>query len=49
MSKYDPSRVMCRERQDELEVTFAEIERLLGAMVPKRTTRQQWWANTTDR
>ena len=49
MSKYDPlSGHLRRQRQDELELTFAEIERILGAMLPKSASRQQWWANTTD-
>lgn len=49
MSKYDPlSGHLRRQRQDELELTFAEIERILGAMLPKSAARQQWWANTTD-
>ena len=49
MSKYDPlSGHLRRQREDELELTFAEIERILGAMLPKGAARQQWWANTTD-
>ena len=37
-----------RQRQDELELTCAEIERILGAMLPKSASLPQWWANTTD-
>lgn len=49
MPKYDPlSGHLRRQRQDELELSFAEIERILGAMLPKSATRPQWWANTTD-
>lgn len=49
MSKYDPlSGHLRRQRQDELELTFPEIERILGAMLPKSAARQPWWANTTD-
>jgi hypothetical protein len=49
MSKYDPlSGHLRRQRQDELELSFAEIEGILGAMLPKSAARQQWWANTTD-
>jgi hypothetical protein len=48
MAKYDP---LCghlrRQRQDELELTFTEIERILGAMLPKSATLPQWWANVT--
>ncbi len=43
MSKYDPlSGHLRRQRQDELELSFAEIERILGAMLPKSAARQQW-------
>ncbi len=49
MSKYDPlSGHLRRQRDDEFELTFAEIEGILGAMLPKSAARQQWWANTTD-
>ena len=48
MAKYDP---LCghlrRQRQAELELTFTEIERILGAMLPKSAARPQWWANET--
>lgn len=29
-------------------MTFAEIERVLGAMLPKSADRPQWWANVAD-
>jgi hypothetical protein len=49
MAKYDP---LCghlrRQRQAELELSFAEIERILGAMLPKSAMRPQWWANMTE-
>ncbi len=49
MAKYDP---LCghlrRQRHAEFELTFAEIERILGAMLPKSADRPQWWANVTD-
>jgi hypothetical protein len=49
MAKYDP---LCghlrRQRQAEFELTFPEIERILGAMLPNSATRPQWWANVTD-
>lgn len=48
MSKYDPLSGHLRwQREAELELTFAEIERILSAMLPKSAARQQWWANTT--
>jgi hypothetical protein len=29
-------------------MSFAEIERVLGAMLPKGADRPQWWANVSD-
>jgi hypothetical protein len=29
-------------------MSFAEIERVLGAMLPKSADRAQWWANVSD-
>ena len=49
MSKYDPlSGHLRRQRPADLELTFVEIERILGAMLPKSAARPQWWANTND-
>jgi len=49
MSKYDPlSGHLRRQHQNELELSLPEIERILGAMLPKSAARQPWWANTTD-
>ena len=49
MPKYDPlSSHLRRQRQYEPELTFTEIERILGTMLPKSATRPQWWANTSD-
>lgn len=49
MSKYDPlSGHLRRQRQDELVLSFAEIERILGAMLPKSATKPQWWLNRED-
>lgn len=49
MAKYDP---LCgylrRQRLPEFELTFAEIERVIGAMLPGSAARPQWWANVTD-
>lgn len=48
MGKYDPlARHLRRRRQDSLDMTFDEIERVLGAMLPKRARRAQWWADPT--
>lgn len=49
MSKYDPlSGHLRRQRRDDLELTFVEIERILGAMLPKGAARQQWWDNSLE-
>lgn len=45
MGKYDPLRdYLRRQRAQEFELTFGEIERRLGAMLPKGAERAQWWA-----
>jgi hypothetical protein len=49
MAKYDGlHQYLRRRRVDTLEMTFAEIERRIGAMLPKSAQRPQWWANVTD-
>jgi hypothetical protein len=49
MSKYDPlSGHLRRQRRDDLELSFPEIELILGTMLPKSAAQPQWWANTTD-
>lgn len=46
MGKYDPLRdFLKRQRADEFHMSFAEIERKLGAMLPNSASRPQWWAN----
>lgn len=49
MAKYDPlSGYLRRQRAMEFELTFTEIERIIGAMLPNSAGRPQWWANVTD-
>lgn len=49
MGKYDALRDhLKRQRGDEFELSFAEVERKLGAMLPNSAVRPQWWANTVD-
>ncbi|HYC68800.1 DUF7662 domain-containing protein [Brevundimonas sp.] len=49
MGKYDPLReYLKRQRGDEFELSFAEIERRLGALLPNSAARPQWWANVVD-
>lgn len=49
MGKYD---ALCghlrRQTSDEFEVTFRDIELVIGAMLPKSAERPQWWANLAD-
>ena len=46
MRKYDPlQRHLERQKVSELQMSFAEIERCLGAMLPNSSARPQWWAN----
>lgn len=49
MGKYDAlSGHLRRQTADEFDMTFTEIERVIGAMLPKSAARPQWWANVTD-
>ncbi len=49
MAKYDPlRRHLRRQRMEEFEMTFAEIERRIGAFLPKSANQPQWWANVAD-
>lgn len=44
MGKYDPLRdYLKRQKAEELELSFEEIERVLGAMLPNGASRAQWW------
>jgi hypothetical protein len=49
MAKYDPLRQhLRRQRLEEFEMTFAEIEHRIGAYLPKSAQRPQWWAKVAD-
>ena len=49
MAKYDPLHdYLRRQSLGRLELTFREIERLLGAVLPKSAAQPQWWANVTN-
>lgn len=49
MAKYDPlSRYLRRQAAPEVILTFAEIENLLVALLPKSARRPEWWANETS-
>ncbi len=44
MAKYDPLHNYLRRKQAvRVEMTFPEIERVIGAMLPKRAEAAQWW------
>jgi hypothetical protein len=49
MAKYDPiTRFLRRNSRPEVEMSFADIERIIGGMLPKSAERPQWWANEAD-
>jgi len=49
MGKYDRLRdYLKRQKCDEFELSFAEIERKIGALLPNGAARPQWWANVGD-
>lgn len=46
MAKYDPLRdYLMDQRGHEFELTFRDIERILGASLPASAQKPQWWAN----
>ena len=46
MAKYDSlSRYLSRKAGAEIELSFADIERVIGGMLPNSAYRPQWWAN----
>lgn len=46
MSKYDPLRDHLRQqRLHQIELTFREIESIVGFPLPASAERPQWWAN----
>jgi hypothetical protein len=46
MSVYDPLREhLARFQFRELELSFAEIEGIIGRPLPRSAERPQWWAN----
>lgn len=49
MGKYDPlAKHLRRQKTAEYEMSFADVERVIGALLPKSATRPQWWANVAD-
>lgn len=46
MAKYDPLRdYLIRQRGADIELTFRDIERKLGYMLPNVAARAEWWAS----
>lgn len=49
MAKYDPLETyLSRRAGKSTELSFADVERIIGAILPNSATRPQWWANETD-
>jgi hypothetical protein len=49
MAKYDPLRLHLRRRKTATyEMTFGDVERVIAALLPKRATYPEWWANETS-
>jgi hypothetical protein len=50
MSKYDPlGHFLTKARDDEVPMTFAELEKLLGFALPPRAQKiRAWWSNNPD-
>ncbi|HEU4968987.1 DUF7662 domain-containing protein [Sphingomonas sp.] len=47
-SKYSPLREhLASKPRGEFQLSFAEIERVLGFKLPASANRPQWWANVT--
>ena len=49
MAKYDPLEAyLARRSEEEFELGFEEVERIVGDALPKSASRPQWWANEAD-
>jgi hypothetical protein len=48
VGKYDPLEGhLRRQKAATYEMTFRDIERVLGELLPKSAHRPEWWANET--
>ena len=46
MAKYEPLRRFLRHRRgDVVTLTYAEIERIIGAILPNAANSSDWWGN----
>lgn len=49
--KYEPLGVFLRRwkrknlKLDRIELSFADVERIIGAPLPKNATSRQWWSD----
>lgn len=49
MGKYDGlRRYLRRQSEPETELHFGEIERMMGALLPKAARERGWWRDLTD-
>ncbi|TAL28148.1 MAG: hypothetical protein EPN98_23910 [Phenylobacterium sp.] len=49
MGKYDPLEGHLRRQKAAIyEMTFRDIERVLGELLPRSAHRPEWWANEQD-
>lgn len=45
MAKYDPlRRYLTRQKTVRVELSFADVERLIGAYLPKAAAQASWWS-----
>jgi hypothetical protein len=50
MGKYEPlAQFLRKQRTDEVRLSFADIERIVGAKLPSSARKQRaWWSNNPD-
>lgn len=49
MSKYDKlTRFLQRQRTAEVSLSFAEIERIIGGLLPKASQTEDWWTEAAE-
>lgn len=49
MAKYEPlRRYLARQKSPQVEMSFSEIERMIGALLPKRAQQPDWWTDAVD-
>lgn len=46
MAKYDPlAAYLVKRRQPVIELTFRDIERMVGGILPKAALKPEWWSS----